>query len=93
MIDDEVEGAIEYAECAVMYKDEHEDLARTFADLAEQELKHVSRLHEAVVDLINQARDEGKTIPTGMMEMYEYLHKRQIEKTNEARNYLSQFKA
>ena len=93
MIDDEIDGAIEYAEDAVLYKDSMPEIGRMFAELADEELGHVGRLHDAVAEIIKEARDSGKTVPPGMAEMFEYIHKRQIEKVNEARNYLAQFRA
>lgn len=77
----------------MLYKDSDTDISRMFAELAGEELRHVTRLHDEVVELIEKARESGETVPTGMMEIYEYLHKRQIEKTNQAKNYLSQAKA
>jgi len=93
MIDDEVGGAIEYAKEAVLHKGDANKLGELFADLAEEELGHVNRLHEAVVKIINEAKESEKAIPAGMMEFYEYLHKRQIERVNDAKNYLEQFRA
>lgn len=92
MIDDEIDGAITYAENAVLYKDDEPELARMFAELADAELKHISRLHEEVVEFIGKARDSGVTVPTGMMETYTYLHERHIERANEVRNYLTQYR-
>lgn len=93
MIDDEIDGAIEYAEDAVLYKDSMPELGRMFAELAEEELGHVGRLHDAVAEIIKNAKEAGKSVPPGMMEMFEYVNKRQIGKVNEARNYLTQFRA
>ena len=93
MIDDEIDGALEYAENAVMYKDTHEDLGRMFAELAEEELGHVGKLHDAVTEIIKKVQESGKTVPTGMVEIFEYLHKKQIEKVNETKRYLEQFRA
>lgn len=91
MIDDEIDVAIDYAKNAVLHKSDN--LGEMFFELANDELEHVDRLHKAVVDKIKEAEDTGKTIPTGMMEIWEYLHKRQIERVDEARRYLMQFRA
>ena len=91
MIDDEIDVAIDYAKNAVLHKGDN--LGEMFSELSNDELEHVDRLHKAVVDKIKEAEDTGKTIPTGMMEIWEYLHKRQIERVDEARRYLMQFQA
>lgn len=89
-IDDEIGDAMKYARCAANYKDSEPDLSRLYADLSEQELKHMSRLHDAVVGIINRIQAEGTEIPAGMMEMYEFLHERAIEHAAEVRMILQQ---
>ena len=88
-IDEEIDDAMKYARCAASHKDSDPALSRMWAELSEQELKHMSRLHDAVVEIINRVQSEGRTIPDGMMEMYEYLHERAIERAAEVRNMLA----
>lgn len=92
MIDEEIDGAMEYARDACQYRDDYPEIARMWAELAEQELRHINRLHEAVVEQIEEARASGKTLPAGMMEMYEWIHGRQIERVNAVKNYIAQYK-
>ena len=89
-IEDEIDDAMKYARCAAKHKDSDPELSRMWADLSEQELKHMTKLHDAVVEIINRVQSEGATVPPGMMEFYEYLHERDIEKVAEVRNILAQ---
>lgn len=93
MIEEEAEGAGEYAKEAVRLKDENPALARMFYELANDELGHVGRLHEAVVRLIKEWRAEHGDPPEAMMAVYDYLHEKQIAKTAEARATLAGFNA
>ena len=87
-IDEEIDDAMKYARCAVLHKDSDPMLSRMWAELSDQELKHMSRLHDAVVEIINRVQSEGRKIPDGMMEIYEYLHERNIERVSEVKTLL-----
>ena len=80
MIEDELEGAEHYIKCALEYKDEYPELAKTFAMLSEEEMGHMAKLHKAVVVLIENYREEKGEPPADMMAVYEYLHKKHIDK-------------
>ena len=92
MLDEEIGDARKYADNAVEYKDMEPDLAETFAELSREELGHVGKLHEQVISFIKRAQESGKEIPKGMMEIYEYLHKRQIERVGEVKIILAQLR-
>lgn len=79
MIEDELEGAEEYAEQAVQYKEEHPGLAKVLYDISLQEMNHVEMLHNEVVAIIEKHRREHGELPAPMMAVYDYLHKRDIE--------------
>ena len=93
MITDEVEGAKDYAKRAMMFKDEDPDLGKTFYTLANEELGHVKMLHDAVVSLIEDYREEHGEPPEAMMAVYEYLHEKQIKNVAEVKAMLSEYKA
>lgn len=91
-IEEETRGVKEYAEMALANKDEHPDLANTYHRLAEEEMGHVNKLHDAVVSLIKDYRSKQGEPPAPMMAVYEYLHKRHIEAAAEAQTLLDMFK-
>jgi rubrerythrin len=92
MIADELEGAEEYAKCAIKYKDDHPTLAKTFYDISTDEMRHVSLLHDEIVKLIETYRKEHGEPPVAMLAVYEYLHEKQIEEANEVRGYQAQYR-
>lgn len=92
MIEEEIDGAYEYAKCAVKWKDENPTLSTTFYNISTQELSHVNMLHDEVVKLINQYRNEHGEPPEDMKAVYDYLHEKHIEDVNEVKMFHNQFK-
>lgn len=93
MIEDEIEGAMDYAEKAVEFKTEHRKLADTLYELSAEEMGHINRLHAEVVRLIEDYRKEKGEPPAGMLAIYEYLHKKHIDKVAEIKRYQEMYKA
>ena len=92
MIEDELEGAEEYAKCAVKWKEENPLLAKVFYDISLDELKHVSLLHTEVVRMIEEHRRTHGEPPAAMTAVWDYMHERHIEEANEVRNYHNQYR-
>jgi ferritin len=92
MIKEEICDAEKYANCALKYKDEDRTLADVFYTLANEELRHMDMLHAQVVRLINTQKAKGVTVPTGMQEIYDYIHEEEIENTREVRVLLDMYK-
>jgi hypothetical protein len=92
MIEDELEGAEHYAEKAISYKEEHPQLANTLYEISTQEMRHVNLLHEEVVAFIKKHRETNGEPPAAMMEIYEWMHTRQIEKAKEIKILQNQFR-
>lgn len=93
MIEDEVEGACHYGKYAVKYKTDYPALAKVFYDIAMVELTHVDLLHDQVVKMIEEYRRTNGNPPKEMQFVYDYLHEKQIEKVNKAKNYLTNYRS
>ena len=91
MITDEIEGAKEYATCAIKHKNDLPTLAKTYYDIATDELRHVNLLHGEVVKLIETHRKEHGEPHASMLAVYEYLHEKQIKAVAEVRMILQQY--
>lgn len=92
MIEEELEGAEEYAKNAVYYKTEKPGLAKVFYDISIEEMRHVDMLHGEIKEMIEKHKREHGEPPVAMAAVYEYLHERSIEWANEIRNYQAEYK-
>lgn len=92
MIDEELDGAKEYACEAVKLKTTDTALAATLYNISTQEMEHVTRLHSEVSRLIESYRKEHGDPPVDMMAIYDYLHGKQIERANEIKVLQGQYK-
>lgn len=91
MIEDEIEGAEDYALGAVKYKMEYPTLSKVFYDITSDELRHIGMLHGEVVKLIEQHRKEHGDPPAAMLAVYDYLHEKQIKAVNEIKMLQQQY--
>lgn len=92
MIEEELEGAEEYAKMAVMHRGDNPSLAKAFYDMSMDEMHHVSLLHDEVSKLIETHKREHGEPPAAMKAVYDYLHERQIEEANEVRMYQAEYR-
>lgn len=92
MIEEELSDAEKYIRCAIDMKDEYPELAATFHKLSVEEMGHVDMLHKQVVVLIDAYRKEHGNPPDKMQGIYDYLHKKHIDKANEIKVMQSLFK-
>ena len=91
-IEEEIHDAKKYAKLAAELKAEHPGTAQVLYNIAAQEMDHQSMLHAEVVKLVEQHRRTKGEPPAAMMAVYEYLHKKHVEKAAEAKRYLDIYK-
>ena len=84
-IEDEIEDARTYIEKSLMVKQDFPKLAETLAKLSDEEMKHMNMLHNEVVEIIEDYRKKNGEPPKEMLAVYEYLHKKQIDKSAEVK--------
>lgn len=92
MIDEELDDACKYIKCAIKKKEKYGSLAQTFYTLSTDEMKHSTMLHDEVVKLVNEYRNNGEEVPVEMQAVYDYLHDKKIEKANRIKVYMEQYK-
>ena len=93
MIEEEMEDAEKYIRCAMKHKEERPILAEAFYTLSTEEMKHMSILHDQVAKIIDEYRKINGDPPEKMMAIYDYLHKKHIEKAAEIKNMQMIYKA
>ena len=92
MIEEEISDAEKYAKCALEMKSERPSLAQTFYNLATDEMKHMNMLHDEVTKIINEYKSQGQEVPVEMQAVYDYLHKKQIEKATNVKIMMESYK-
>ena len=80
-IEEELDDSFEYIEMAIQYKEEFPQVAKTFYELSMEEMRHMEMLHIEVAALIKKHREEHGEPPAAMLAVYEFLHKKDIEKS------------
>ena len=92
-IEEELQDAEAYVELAEKWKKEEPETAELFYELSNEELEHMSKLHEQVVKRIEEYREEHGEPPEGMKMLYDYLHGKHIEKATQIRVKQGMYKA
>ena len=88
-IDEELEDAKEYAEKAIESRVKNDvSAANKFKEMAHDELKHSTYLHEMAVQAINEVR-QYYTPPVAMLEAWEKSHAEFVERTAWVKQMLS----
>lgn len=91
-IDDEIHDIKKYAKMAIKLKADHPGLAQVLYTISTQEEAHKNMLHNEVVKIIEQHRSTHGAPPAEMMAVYDYVHKKHIEKAAEAKRYQEMYK-
>ena len=92
MIEEELDGAENYARCALKHKEDSPALSNVFYEISTQEMRHVHMLHDEVVKLIKTHREKHGEPPAAMMAVYEWEHNRQIERSQKIKILQNQFR-
>lgn len=87
LIEDEIHDIKKYAKMAADVKAEYPALAQTLFTISTQEDAHQASIHNEVVKIVEQYRKTKGEPPATMLAVYEYLHKRSIDKLADARRY------
>lgn len=93
MIEEELNDAEKYIECAMKVLEENQSLAETFYKLSTEEMQHMSYLHDQVTRIIEEYRKAKGDPPSDMMAVYNYIHKKHIAKAAEIKNLQMVYKA
>ena len=86
-IEDEIQDIKKYAKMATEVKNDYPTLAQVLFNISAQEDGHQAAIHNEVVKIIEEHRRNHGEPPAAMMAVYDYMHKRHIEKMAEARRY------
>ena len=92
MISEEIDDAEHYARCALMHKEDMPELAETFFKLSNDEMGHMSILHDQVTRIISDYRRKTGEPPAEMLAVYEYMHKKQIEHAADVKTLQGMFR-
>lgn len=87
LIEEEVSDVKKYAKMANELRADHPQLAQVLYTISSQEEGHQQMLHNEVVKIISDYRREHGDPPEAMMAVYEYVHKKHIDKLAEAKRY------
>ena len=91
MIDDEIDGAREYAALAHEERAEHPRLADKLIDLATAEIGHMKTLHAEVTKLIEEIKERDGEPPADMMAIYRYEHDKQVKRAAIVRQMINEY--
>ena len=92
-IEEEIHDIKKYAKMAAELKTEHPTLAQVLFNISTQEDGHQAAIHNEVVKIIEEHRRVHGEPPAAMMAVYDYLHKKSIDKLAEARMYQDVYKS
>lgn len=91
-IEEEIHDIKKYAKMATEVKNDYPTLAQVLFNISAQEDGHQAAIHNEVVKIIEEHRRNHGEPPAAMMAVYDYLHKKSIDKLAEARMYQEVYK-
>ena len=93
LIEGEIDDAMRYIDLAMKWKNDEPDTADVFYELSVCEMEHMDKLHNEVVELINEYRKENGEPPKEMLTLYEYLHERHVADATQVKIKQGMYKA
>lgn len=84
-IEEEICDARKYIECALKLKENYQQISKMYYDLANEEIKHAEKIHEAVMELIEDYKEQHDAPPSHMMYVYQYLHDKHVDREQEVK--------
>ena len=91
-IEDEVDGALEYAKDAITYKLDRPELASKYHKMSVVEFEHSEALHEEVAKAIEEAEKSGIKYPQSMKDSWESKHRELKAKAENAKVFIGMWK-
>lgn len=91
-IEEELEGAEDYAKEAVREKDVDKPLADMYYGLAMTEMEHVNALHKQAVRLIDEQKKAGVQVPASMQAVWDWEHGKQVDHSARIKSMLDQYR-
>lgn len=91
-IEDELNDACTYAKLALEYKETDPETAQLFYKLSGEEMGHMDALHKSAVSHIEAYKRERGEPPEGMKALYDFVHKREIEKAEKVATLQAMYK-
>ena len=91
-ISDEISDIKKYATWAVELRESHPTLAQVLYNISVQEDGHQAAIHNEAVKIIEEYRRNHGDPPAAMQAVYDYLHKKSVDKLAEARMYQEIYK-
>ena len=91
-IEEEIDDAKKYISKALEWKEKNRQLADVFYSLSLEEMRHMQILHGDVSRLIDESRKKDGDPPASMLAVYDYLHKRQIDRASEVKAMQTMYK-
>lgn len=91
-IEDELNDACTYAKLALEYKETDPEMAALFNKLSQEEMTHMDVLHKSVVSHIDAYKKLKGEPPEGMKALYNFMHKREIDRAEKITNLQNMFK-
>ena len=92
LIEDEIHDVKKYAKMAAEVKNENPSLAQVLYNISTQEDAHQAAIHGEVAKIVENHRKMHGEPPATMQAVYDYLHKKSIERLAEARRYQEMYR-